>query len=378
MNALPRVITLVAGTLLVVGATVGVFGGGSAEGPRVEVAQEAPVVGSCRTPAGDPSEPAPSKPIAADARVSVRGSTEIETSGYTPGAVVETETGETWVSIRDQRSRATSGYVARIDGDRLGPLVRVVDGCAIGALASGSAGAWAATCDTTAPEADAGAEIVLVTAEGPTRRFPVPTPCIGSLVIEGDVAWAGSLALANSPSRLWRVDLSAGVVQEPIALGDEALHGVATTPTMVWTVRRSTDTARLVGNEVTTGKEVVSIDTNPLMLLGVAGNRLWAQDETNATLVAFDASTGEATSPVRIPDLVDVAFGPSGPWFVQARTDDLTISVGTLDDTDHPRPVVTMTGIGPDRTGLPYLPVLSITSRGVWLGSQNRLFLVTS
>ena len=77
-----------------------------------------------------------------------------------------------------------------------------------------------------------------------------------------------------------------------------------------------------------------------------------------------------------IPDLVGATVGPSGPWFLQASTADLTIAIGTLDDDDQIAAIMTIVGVGPDRTGLPYLPDLSVTARGVWLASQNRLFIV--
>jgi hypothetical protein len=91
--------------------------------------------------------------------------------------------------------------------------------------------------------------------------------------------------------------------------------------------------------------------------------------------VARDLVTGEPTDEVTVADLQQSATSSTDVWFERASRTSLTITLGRVDDA-APRTVTSFAGVGPDRSGLPFLPTLSATSRGAWLGYQNRLFLL--
>jgi hypothetical protein len=367
-----RTVRLVLTAVLAAGAVAILVLVSRDDAPRVATTATpgAPTTG-CAVPA-DGAVEVPERSVARDARVAVPGSTEIETHGFVVGTVV----GDGVAVVTDPTASAVLGQVGTIEGDALTTVVPVIDGCTIAAIASGPTGVWAATCDPdAAPDATAGAELVLVEGSRPTRRIALPTGCVGELAVGDTAAWVTNVALSRTPARLWRVDLATSAVSEPTALGETTVAGVAATPDSVWTLRRGVTGAVLVRNAASDGSELAVVPADRESIVGVAGDRLWTQDLSGASLVERDASTGAVVSTSAIPDLRSAATSANGTWFTQAGTDSLDVAVGSVDGTEA-RSRVTFTGVGPDRAGLPLLPTLSATGRGAWLGYQNRLFLL--
>ena len=111
-------------------------------------------------------------------------------------------------------------------------------------------------------------------------------------------------------------------------------------------------------------------------MLGIVDGTLWTQDLTEPAIVGRDAASGSPTVTVPVADLRLAAVGASGVWFETAATGSLTVTVGRVDAVGAVTVVVSYTGAGPDRTGLPFLGTLTATARGAWVATQDRLFLV--
>jgi hypothetical protein len=343
---------------------------------RVTTAPPAQAAGPCPAPPPGSEVAVPSGNIVRDARVSVPDATEIETHGFAIGAVADAGDGRTAAVVTDPRAETPDGLVGTIEGAELVSVVRVVDGCTVAAIAASTDGAGAATCDPLAsPEQAAGAELVLVADGSTSRRIPLPTSCVGALAIAGDRAWVTNVTLTSTAARLWRVDLATGIVDEPLPLASSTVDGLAASADSLWTLRRSGDTTTLVRSDAATAADVVAVPAEGEQLTGITADRVWTADAASGTLIARDLVTGEPIDEVTVADLQQSASSSTTVWFERASRASLTITVGRTDGA-APRTVTSFTGVGPDRSGLPFVPTLSATSRGAWLGYQNRLFLL--
>jgi streptogramin lyase len=92
-------------------------------------------------------------------------------------------------------------------------------------------------------------------------------------------------------------------------------------------------------------------------------------------LVRRELDSGAPLVEVPVPDLQQAAVGESGVWFLRATQADLTVTVGRLDPaTGAPAGEFTYVGVGPDRTGLPFLADLVADDGGLWLIEQGTLW----
>jgi hypothetical protein len=370
-------LVVLAGLLAVAAATTAIVVLARGEGQtRITSAPPAQGAGPCPAPPPGTEVAVPSGNIERDARVSVPGAEEIETHGFVVSAVADEGAGRTAAIVTDPRSDAADGLVGTIDGDELVGVTRVVEGCTVAALASSDQGTWTATCDpAAAPDQTTGAELVLVTDGGAGRRIPLPTSCIGTVAVAGERAWVTNVAVTTTPSRLWRVDLATGAVDEPVALSGSTVIGLAATSDALWTLRRNGEAASLVRTDAASGADTVSVPVANVHLAGIAAGQVWTTDAARNVLTAHDPTTGEPGTEVTVADLQRSATSSTTLWFERASRDALRITVGRVDD-ESPSTVVSFTGVGPDRSGLPFLATLSATERGAWLGYQNRLFLL--
>ena len=338
---------------------------------------------TCRTPSATGPVPAPS--AASLAGVRVPGATSIDTRGLLPGPVVESADGSAWAIVGTSNAGAIGGRVARIDAERttISTVTTVVDGCDASALAAGPDGIWVGTCDARAPAGStSGAELVRIDpVDGQVRsRVTLPGTCVASVAVAGGSVWATNAATIDAPQRLWRLDVSTGAVDEPVALGaDETITGLAATSDAVWTSRRTRAGDRIVRSDARSGADTTSFATGPGRVVGVLDGTLWVLDVRAGALVGRVSSSGTITSTVPAANVQSVGVGPSGVWLQQADRGSLTITLSRISDAAAgASPVVSFTGAGPDRTGLPFLGILSATSRGLWFASQDRLFLLAA
>ncbi len=142
-----------------------------------------------------------------------------------------------------------------------------------------------------------------------------------------------------------------------------------------WSARTSAAGSRLVRTDGHSSAETASVATGAVRLLGISGTDLWTEDNQHSALDTHDAHTGALTATVPIPNLQAATIGASGVWFEQATTTSLRITIGYVAGTVA-APVVTFTGAGPDRTGLPFLGALTATAHGAWLATQDQLFVI--
>ena len=223
---------------------------------------------TCRTPSATGPVPAPS--AASLAGVSVPGATSIDTRGLLPGPVVESADGSAWAIVGTSNAGAIGGRVARIDAERttISTVTTVVDGCDASALAAGPDGIWVGTCDARAPAGStSGAELVRIDpVDGQVRsRVTLPGTCVAGVAVAGGSVWATNAATIDAPQRLWRLDVSTGAVDEPVALGaDETITGLAATSDAVWTSRRTRAGDRIVRSDARSGADTTSFATGPL------------------------------------------------------------------------------------------------------------------
>jgi hypothetical protein len=305
----------------------------------------------------------------------------IDTGGLAPDDVVEPGGGAAWVVVRDARSVAQpSGRVAAVDVERrvLARSVEVVAGCDIGALAAGDASVWIGTCDAFALE-QSGAEVVeLAAADGAIgTRVPLPVACVSQVAVGGGALWVLSAATSDAPARILRVEIATGAVDERVTVPvDESVLGLVADAGSVWTSRRGPGGSRLVRSDAATGAELVAAPTAPSRLLGVVDGILWAQDLEPSAVVARDAASLAVRSTTPVGGLRSAAAGPDGVWYQAASPGSLRVTIGRVDTSGAASEVVSYTGAGPDRTGLPFLGTLSATRRGAWFATQDRLFLV--
>ncbi|HEV2993555.1 MAG TPA: hypothetical protein VG012_04010 [Acidimicrobiia bacterium] len=343
----------------------------------VTPAQPAAAAG-CQAPGAGPAAP-PSQPVAPPAAVTVPGAVSIDTRGLVPGAVTETADGQPWAIVRDPRSAATSGLVARVDTARrvLGAVTPVVDHCTATAITAQGSSVWVATCDPSATGTAADAELVRVDGQGQIgARVAMPTACVTQLAAGAHTVWATSAPSTTGSPRLFRLDTATGRVDEPTPLHGEQLSGIAVLGDDPWTARTAATGARLVRADHATGADLASLPTGALRVGGIVGTTLWVEDTSAGTLVARDATTGSAAASVPVADLRAFAVGSSGVWYEQASPASQTITIGRVGPTNTAAAVTAFTGPGPDRTGLPFLGTLSATTGGAWLATQDHLFLV--
>jgi hypothetical protein len=311
----------------------------------------------------------------------VPGARSIDSLGYGVASVIEAPDASSWAILHDPRTTASvRGLVGHFDGDGLAGVIRVVDGCTLGALAAGPGGVWAATCDPNAvPDAQTGAELVRVdvTGDAPARRVGLPGGCVTKLIVNDGYAWATNQALADTPPHLWRIDLASGHVDEPAAAAGSAVNGLVSAGDGVWASRRSGALSSLVLLDDATGAARATVDIGNASLLGSGGSTLWTYDFASSALSARDLASGAVTTTVPVPNLRKAAPAPDGLWYEQAAPGGLTITIGRIAPSGSALGApVAFAGAGPDRTGLPFLADLSATTRGLWLALQDRLFVL--
>jgi hypothetical protein len=332
----------------------------------------------CAPSSASPSPP-PGQPVAPAASVTVPGADLIDTKGLVPAAVTETADGAAWAIVRDPRATQPDGMVARIDvgTHALTEITPVVTGCTATALAAHGTSLWVASCNPAATgDTAGGAELIHVDARGQIgARIALPTSCVDAVAVGDTTVWATSAPRSATAPRLFRVDQATGHVDAvPIGAGEQ-LTGFATLGDDLWSARTTTAGSRLVRTDGHSIAETNSVATNTVRLLGISGTDLWTEDNQHSALGAHDTRTGALTATVPIPNLQAATVGASGVWFEQASTTSLQITIGHLAGT-VPAPVVTFTGAGPDRTGLPFLGTLTATVHGAWLATQDQLFAI--
>jgi hypothetical protein len=378
-----RIVTAFAVIAVAVAVVVtAILSTGNAGHRSVVAAQPAPSAApaGCTAGAAAPSPP-PGQPVAPAASVTVPGANPIDTKGLVPGAVTETTDGAAWAIVRDPRATQPDGMIARIDvgTHALTEITPVVTGCTATALAAHGTSLWVVTCNPAATgDTAGGAELIRVDTPGQIgARIALPTSCVDAVAVGDTTVWVTSAPRSATAPRLFRVDQATGHV-DPVPIGaSEQLTGIATLGDDLWSARTSAAGSRLVRTDGHSVAETASVATGPVRLLGISAADLWTEDNQHSALDAHDARTGALTATVPIPNLQAATIGASGVWFEQATTTSLRITIGHVAGTVA-APVVTFTGAGPDRTGLPFLGTLTATAHGAWLATQDQLFVIGS
>ena len=363
-------------------AAIAILSGGNPGHRSVVAAQPAQSAApsGCTAGAASPSPP-PGQPVAPAASVTVPGANLIDTKGLVPGAVTETTDAAAWAIVRDPRATQPDGMIARIDvgTHALTEITPVVTGCTATALAAHGTSLWVATCNPAATgDTPGGAELIRVDTAGQIgARIALPTSCVDAVAVGDTTVWVTSAPRSATAPRLFRVDQATGHVDAvPIGAGEQ-LTGIATLDDDLWSARTNAAGSRLVRTDGHSVAETASVATGAVRLLGISGTDLWTEDNQHSALDAHDARTGALTATVPIPNLQAATVAASSVWFEQATTTSLRITIGRLGGTVA-APVVTFTGAGPDRTGLPFLGTLTATAHGAWLGTQDQLFVIGS
>jgi hypothetical protein len=372
------VATLVAVGLLTRSSDRGT-GGSSAPG------QQPPrSTGACREPGAGPGGPPGGQ--APQANVTVGAASEIDTRGLVPIGIAAGD-GATWAVVRDptHSTETPEAIVARVDpsAGAFTTVTPVATGCYASALTVGDGGVWVGTCDELAPaEATAGGQVVRVdpVTGQVTRRVPLPTRCVGQLAVGKDAVAVSEPATAGRPQRVWRVDPGNGGVNQIDSLGgDTSVGGIAVTDGGVWTqeVTPRGDHARRVNPS--NGQSEGTVNENDAALVGGHGNAVWFERAQPASIAQRDATSGDVRTETPVANVQSSVVGASGAWFQQATRDSLTITIGRVDPaTGAVGPTFSFQGVGPDRSGLPFLGVLAADDDDVWLIYQGRLFRFTA
>jgi hypothetical protein len=355
--------------------------GGSSGTP----AQQPPrSTGACREPGTGPGGPPGGQ--APQANVTVGAASEIDTRGLVPIGIAAGD-GEAWAVVRDptHSTETPEAIVARVDpsAGAFTTVTPVATGCYASALTVGGGGVWVGTCDELAPaEANAGGQVVRVDpATGQvTQRVPLPTRCVGQLAVGKDAVAVNEQATAGRPQRVWRIDPgNGGVTQIDSVGGDTSVGGVAVTDGGVWTqeVTPGADRARRVNPS--SGQVENTVNENGASLVGGHGNAVWFERAQPASIAQRDATSGDLRTESPVANVHSAVVGASGAWIQQATRDSLTITIGRVDPaTGAVGPTFSFQGVGPDRSGLPFLGMLAADENGVWLIYQGRLFRFTA
>jgi hypothetical protein len=271
--------------------------------------------------------------------------------------------------------------VARVD-PAAGAVTAVVDvaaGCDAAALAVGNGAVWVATCDELAPpDSTAGAQVVRVEAATGriTQRVSLPTRCVAQLAVGKDAVSAGELTVAGQQPRVWRIDPASGALTTIEHLGaGTSLGGVAVTDGGIWTQKVTPDRGEATRTDASTGQAEGTVDENHAALIGGHGDGVWFQRAQSSSIAQRDAATGAARIDTPVPNVRSAVVGASGAWFQQVTEGSLTITIGRVDPASGAiGPTFSFQGVGPDRTGLPFLGKLSADESGAWLVYQGHLY----
>ena len=333
----------------------------------------------CREPAAGPA--APHGGSAPKADVTVAGTTEIDMRGLVPLTVASGD-GMVWATVRDptRDSGTQEAMVARVDpaAGKVTTVVHVAEGCDAAALAVSDGAVWVATCDELAPpDSTAGAQVVRVDAASGrvTQRVSLPTRCVAQLAVGRDAVSAGELTLAGQRQRVWRIDPQSGAVSTITQLGaDASLGGVAVTDGGVWTQKVTPDRGDATRTNASTDQAEGTVPEKDAVLIGGHGDGVWFRRAEPSVIAQRDAATGAVRTETPVPNVRSAAVGATGAWFQQAVEGSLTITIGRIDPaTGAIGPTFSFEGVGPDRTGLPFLGDLSVDESGAWLVYQGRL-----
>ncbi|HMF04342.1 MAG TPA: hypothetical protein VKH17_05970 [Acidimicrobiia bacterium] len=313
--------------------------------------------------------------------MAVAGTTEIDMRGLVPLTVASGD-GMVWATVHDP-TRGTGSQeatVARVDpaAGAVTTVVPVAEGCDAAALAVGNGAVWVGTCDELAPpDSTAGAQVVRVDAASGrvTKRVSLPTRCVAQLAVGRDAVSAGELTLAGQRQRVWRIDPESGALSTIAQLGgDTSLAGVAVTDAGVWTQKVTPDRGEATRTDASTSQAEGSVPEKDAALIGGHGDGVWFRRAEPSVIAQRDAATGAVRTETPVPDVRSAAVGASGAWFQQAAEGSLTITIGRIDPaTGAIGPTFSFEGVGPDRTGLPFLGDLSVDESGAWLVYQGRL-----
>ena len=356
--------------------------GGSSGAPKQQPPPRS--TGACREPGAGPGGPPGGQ--APQANVTVSAASEIDTRGLVPIGIAAGD-GEAWSVVRDptHSTETPEAIVARVDpsAGAFTTVTPVATGCYASALTVGGGGVWVGTCDELAPaEATAGGQVVRVDpATGQvTRRVPLPTRCVGQLAVGKDAVAVSEPATAGRSQRVWRIDPGNGNVNQIDSLGgDASVGGVAVTDGGVWTqeVTPGADRARRVNPS--SGQVEDTVNENGASLVGGHGNAVWFERAQPPSIAQRDATSGDVRTESPVANVHSAVVGASGAWIQQATRDSLTITIGRVDPaTGAVGPTFSFQGVGPDRSGLPFLGMLAADENGVWLIYQGRLFRFTA
>jgi hypothetical protein len=354
-------------------------------GAQSSRAQQPPrSTGACREPGAGPGGPPGGE--APRANVTIGGTREIDTRGLIPIGIAAGD-GEAWAVVRDpsHSTDTPEAIVARVDqpAGAFSSVTPVATGCYASALAVGDGGVWVGTCDELAPaESNAGGQVVRVdpVSGQVTRRVPLPTRCVGQVAARKDAVAVSEQAVAGHEQRVWAVDPAGGrVTQVDSVGGDTSIGGVAATDGGVWALEVSPGADRARRANASNGQTESTVTENNAALVGGSGNSVWFSRTRPAGIAQRDATSSDVRTTTPVGDVQSAVAGASGAWFQQAARGSLTITVGRVDPaTGEIGPTFAFQGVGPDRSGLPFLGVLAADADGVWLIYQGRLFRYTA
>ncbi|HMG26141.1 MAG TPA: hypothetical protein VKH36_04935 [Acidimicrobiia bacterium] len=209
-----------------------------------------------------------------------------------------------------------------------------------------------------------------------TQRVPLPTRCVAQLSVGRDAVSAGELTLAGQRQRVWRIDPQSGALSTIAQLGaDTSLGGVAVTDAGVWTQKVTPDRGEATRTNASTGQAEGTVPETDAVLIGGHGDGVWFRRAEPPTIAQRDAATGAVRTETPVPNVRSAAVGATGAWFQQAIEGSLTITIGRIDPASGAiGPTFSFEGVGPDRTGLPFLGELSADDSVAWLVYQGRLY----
>jgi hypothetical protein len=365
--------------------TFGLLTRSSGDGAHRTPAQQPPrATGACREPGAGPGGPPGGQ--APQANVTVAAAREIDTRGLVPIGVAAGD-GEAWAVVTDptHNTATPEAIVARVDqpAGAFSTVTPVATSCYASALAVGDGGVWVGTCDELAPaEANAGGQLVRVDpASGQvTRRVPLPTRCVGQVAVGKDAVAVSEQAAAGHQQRVWAIDPTGGrITQVDSVGGDTAVSGIAVTDGGVWAQEVSPGADHARRANPSSGQTQTTVTESNATLVGGNGNSVWFDRTQPPGIAQRDATSGDVTTTTPVGNVQSAAVGASGAWFQQATRDSLTITIGRVDPaTGNIGPTFSFQGVGPDRSGLPYLGTLAADADGVWVIYQGRLFRYTA
>ncbi|MDQ6852715.1 MAG: hypothetical protein M3046_03330 [Actinomycetota bacterium] len=329
----------------------------------------------CRGPGGSASPSVPGGK-ATSAAVPIPGTRAIDTHGYVPLDVVTVD-GVTWVSLRDPNSdpNAPRGLLGRVDADSVGPVIPVVDGCTVGALAGAAGAVWVGTCDERGVTgATSGGGLVRVDGHSGaiTGRAALPTRCVVDVVAGKGSVWAAGVAESGQPELLARVDPATATVTASQQLTKATLAGLALTDQGLWAQELGGTTQVVHFDDA--GNQLAAVPSKEETLVGTSGGALWFKLTDGSAVVERDSANGNVIATTPLAHIQSASAGPSGVWVQQATTGSLTVTVTRVDaasgaaDQSFQYQAPTL-----DRTGRPFVGSVVADEHGVWVVYQGRL-----